>query len=130
MSPPRSSPGPNFDRNESSTGSEAGPPTPDGAHADSAGVRAALVALKFYKAAISPLLPASCRFLPTCSEYSMQAYRRFGVCRGTALTAWRLARCNPWGGRGYDPPKWPPPGLEWAFGGEEGGSGGEGGGGG
>ena len=74
---------------------------------------AALAALRFYKAAISPLLPPSCRFLPTCSEYAAAAYREFGMAKGTVLTAWRLARCNPWGGRGYDPPVWPPPGP-WA----------------
>ncbi|KAG1675904.1 hypothetical protein FOA52_001561 [Chlamydomonas sp. UWO 241] len=54
---------------------------------------------------------SSCRFLPTCSSYSMDSYRKFGVWRGTVLTAWRLLRCNPWGGRGYDPTAWPPVGL-------------------
>ena len=67
-------------------------------------------------AVISPLLPKSCRFLPTCSEYSMRAYREFGVARGTALTAWRLLRCNPLSEGGWDPPRWPPPGLAWLFG--------------
>ena len=46
---------------------------------------------------ISPLLPSSCRYVPTCSEYSMQAYKRYGVVKGTILTAWRLCRCNPLG---------------------------------
>ncbi|KAL6623412.1 hypothetical protein ACP70R_033291 [Stipagrostis hirtigluma subsp. patula] len=55
---------------------------------------------------ISPLLPSSCRYVPTCSEYSMQAYKRYGVVKGTILTAWRLCRCNPLGGYGYDPPRW------------------------
>ncbi|XP_062183364.1 UPF0161 protein At3g09310 isoform X4 [Phragmites australis] len=55
---------------------------------------------------ISPFLPSSCRYLPTCSEYSMQAYKRYGVVKGTILTAWRLCRCNPLGGYGYDPPRW------------------------
>ena len=68
--------------------------------------------LQFYKSAISPILQPSCRFQPTCSAYSMDAYKKFGVAKGTFLTAWRLARCNPWGGSGYDPVKWPPPGLE------------------
>jgi putative membrane protein insertion efficiency factor len=72
---------------------------------------AALAALRLYKAAISPLLPPSCRFLPTCSEYAARAYREFGIGKGTVLTAWRLARCNPLGGRGWDPPTWPPPGF-------------------
>ncbi|XP_038988405.1 UPF0161 protein At3g09310 isoform X2 [Phoenix dactylifera] len=61
------------------------------------GVRAALSVLKFYKREISPLLPRSCRYVPTCSEYSMQAYKKYGVAKGTILTAWRLCRCNPLG---------------------------------
>uniref|UniRef100_A0A453HT95 Uncharacterized protein n=5 Tax=Aegilops tauschii subsp. strangulata TaxID=200361 RepID=A0A453HT95_AEGTS len=70
------------------------------------GVKVALSMLKFYKREISPLLPSSCRYVPTCSEYSMQAYKRYGVAKGTILTAWRLCRCNPLGGQGYDPPRW------------------------
>lgn len=46
---------------------------------------------------ISPLLPKSCRFVPTCSEYSMIAYKKYGFAKGTVLTAWRLCRCNPLG---------------------------------
>ncbi len=46
----------------------------------------------------------------------MEAYQRFGVGKGTVLTAWRLLRCAPWGNRGYDPVRWPPPGLEFMFG--------------
>ena len=76
---------------------------------------AALGMLRFYKNAISPLLQPACRFQPTCSAYAMDAYKKFGGGKGTALTAWRLMRCNPWGGSGYDPVKWPPPGLEWAI---------------
>ncbi|WVZ79846.1 hypothetical protein U9M48_027376 [Paspalum notatum var. saurae] len=70
------------------------------------GVNVALSMLKFYKREISPLLPSSCRYVPTCSEYSMQAYKRYGVVKGTILTGWRLCRCNPLGGYGYDPPRW------------------------
>ncbi|CAM0874244.1 unnamed protein product [Alopecurus aequalis] len=70
------------------------------------GVNVALSMLRFYKREISPLLPSSCRYVPTCSEYSMQAYKRYGVSKGTILTAWRLCRCNPLGGQGYDPPRW------------------------
>jgi hypothetical protein len=57
---------------------------------------------------ISPLLPQSCRYVPTCSVYAMEAFRGFGVWKGAVLTACRLARCAPWGGSGYDPPEWPP----------------------
>ncbi|CAN6275453.1 unnamed protein product [Urochloa humidicola] len=70
------------------------------------GVNVALSMLNFYKREISPLLPSSCRYVPTCSEYSMQAYKRYGVVKGTILTAWRLCHCNPLGGYGYDPPRW------------------------
>ncbi|XP_077232747.1 membrane protein insertion efficiency factor [Tasmannia lanceolata] len=70
------------------------------------GVKAALSLLKFYKREISPLLPSSCRYVPTCSEYSMEAYKKYGVAKGTILTAWRLCRCNPLGGSGFDPPRW------------------------
>lgn len=81
-------------------------------------VETALKALKWYKDTISPILPRSCRFLPTCSEYSMQAYKEFGNVKGTILTAWRLIRCNPlnlavkYQGK-YDPPVWPPVGFGW-----------------
>lgn len=64
--------------------------------------------LKGYKTVISPLLPNACRFLPTCSEYAIEAVKEFGPGRGAVLTAWRLLRCNPTGGSGYDPPRWPP----------------------
>ncbi|KAK9158810.1 hypothetical protein Scep_005384 [Stephania cephalantha] len=74
--------------------------------AKSVGVKAALTMLRFYKREISPLLLNSCRYVPTCSEYSMEAYKRYGVVKGTVLTAWRLCRCNPFGGSGFDPPRW------------------------
>ncbi|XP_058209116.1 UPF0161 protein At3g09310 isoform X1 [Rhododendron vialii] len=73
---------------------------------DSTGVKAALSMLRFYKREISPLMPNSCRYVPTCSEYSMIAYKKYGVVKGTVLTAWRLCRCNPLGGSGFDPPRW------------------------
>ncbi|CAM8891981.1 unnamed protein product [Rhodiola kirilowii] len=79
---------------------------------DNLGVKAALAILMFYKREISPLLPRSCRYVPTCSEYSMQAYKKYGVMKGTVLTGWRICRCNPLGGTGFDPPRWfdePPP---------------------
>ena len=79
------------------------------------GVQAALAVLWFYKNAISPLLPKSCRFLPTCSSYSVEAYQEFGFCKGSALTAWRILRCNPFSKGGFDPPVWPPIGLEGLF---------------
>ncbi len=59
--------------------------------------------LQGYKKYISPGLPPSCRFLPTCSEYAMTAFERFGFFRGLILSVWRVLRCNPFGKSGYDP---------------------------
>lgn len=67
-----------------------------------------ITAIRFYKQWISPILPPACRFLPTCSQYGVQAIKEYGPTKGALLTAWRLARCSPFGGRGYDPPRWPP----------------------
>ena len=52
---------------------------------------------------VSPVLPGSCRYHPTCSEYAMVAVARHGPFRGCWLAAKRLARCHPWGGTGVDP---------------------------
>mgnify|MGYP003062703552 CR=1 FL=1 len=57
----------------------------------------------FYRAVISPYLPQSCRFTPTCSEYALEALRKHGPLRGTWLAVRRILRCHPWGGSGYDP---------------------------
>ncbi|KAF2545958.1 hypothetical protein F2Q70_00023734 [Brassica cretica] len=81
-------------------------PPKDGEEQESVGVKAALAMLRFYKREISPVLPRSCRYVPTCSEYSMEAYKKYGVLKGTVLTTWRLCRCNPLGGSGFDPPRW------------------------
>ena len=59
--------------------------------------------LSTYKRWISPTLPPSCRYVPTCSEYAMEAVERFGVIRGGAMAAWRLLRCHPFVKGGYDP---------------------------
>ncbi|MEP6819504.1 MAG: membrane protein insertion efficiency factor YidD [bacterium] len=61
--------------------------------------------LRFYKLAISPLLPASCRFSPTCSQYAAEAIARYGALRGSALALRRLLRCHPFSAGGYDPVK-------------------------
>lgn len=57
----------------------------------------------FYKFAISPFLPNSCRFTPTCSTYAVEALKTYGPFKGSLLTFKRLSRCHPWGGSGYDP---------------------------
>ena len=62
-----------------------------------------LALISFYRFGISPVLPGSCRFQPTCSAYARDAVRRFGAVTGSALALRRLARCHPWGGWGYDP---------------------------
>lgn len=63
-----------------------------------------LVALvRFYQLCISPLTPPSCRYTPTCSQYALEALRKYGPIKGLWLTLKRLLRCHPWGGSGYDP---------------------------
>ena len=59
--------------------------------------------IRFYQTAISPYTPPSCRFTPSCSEYARQAIIRHGPFKGLYLAIWRILRCNPWGGSGYDP---------------------------
>ena len=63
----------------------------------------ALWLLRSYKRWVSPALPASCRYVPTCSEYAAEAVDRYGVVRGTTIAAWRLLRCHPFVKGGYDP---------------------------
>jgi uncharacterized protein len=63
----------------------------------------ALAAIRLYQRTISQVLPPSCRFVPSCSEYGYEAIARYGIIRGGAMAIWRILRCNPWGGHGYDP---------------------------
>lgn len=107
------------DDEKNSTSSPSSSDPGDTLPEDGPALSAALALLRFYRNSLSPLMPKSCRFLPSCSEYAQISYRRFGVAKGTALTAWRLLRCNPLnpGRTFFDPPRWPPVGLEWAFGG-------------
>lgn len=65
--------------------------------------RIALLCIKVYRHAISPLLPPSCRYVPTCSEYARIAFERFGFWRGLLLSAKRIGRCHPFARGGYDP---------------------------
>ena len=62
-----------------------------------------LAILRLYRRFVSPLLPPSCRFLPSCSEYGTHAIERHGLARGALLAAWRLLRCNPLSRGGLDP---------------------------
>lgn len=66
-------------------------------------VGAAALVIKAYQAFLSPVLPRSCRFYPTCSAYILEALRTHGLARGLVLTSWRLARCHPFHPGGYDP---------------------------
>ncbi len=63
----------------------------------------AISLIKGYKLLISPLLPPSCRFTPTCSEYTLEAIERFGIFYGSWLGIKRILRCNPFSKGGYDP---------------------------
>ena len=64
---------------------------------------AALAILRWYKRSVSPLLPPSCRYTPTCSEYAMEAIERYGVLRGSYLATRRVLSCHPFSRGGYDP---------------------------
>lgn len=59
--------------------------------------------IRAYQTVISPALPRSCKYHPTCSQYAVDALRRYGVARGLVLASWRLLRCNPLSYGGYDP---------------------------
>ena len=59
--------------------------------------------IRFYQKFISPLTPPACRYTPTCSQYAIEAIRKYGVLKGCWLAAKRISRCHPWGGSGYDP---------------------------
>ena len=59
--------------------------------------------IKGYQGFISPLLPSSCRYTPTCSHYAVEALQTHGLLKGSWLAVKRIGSCNPWGGSGYDP---------------------------
>ncbi|MCI6082715.1 membrane protein insertion efficiency factor YidD [Gemmiger sp.] len=60
-------------------------------------------AIRWYQRFISPLLGHNCRFVPTCSQYAIQALQVHGALKGTLLSVWRILRCNPFGKFGFDP---------------------------
>ncbi len=62
-----------------------------------------IVLIRFYQLLISPMLPKMCRFTPTCSTYTLEALKKYGILKGGYLGAKRILRCHPWGGSGYDP---------------------------
>jgi hypothetical protein len=65
--------------------------------------RVAAFSLWLYKGIISPFLPPSCRYVPSCSEYTAEAVAKHGLLHGSALGLWRIFRCNPFARGGYDP---------------------------
>ena len=62
-----------------------------------------ILLITFYQTAISPHTPPACRFTPTCSQYALEAIKKYGPFKGGFLAIKRILRCNPWGGSGYDP---------------------------
>ena len=65
----------------------------------------AVAPVRVYQRAVSPALPARCRYYPTCSHYAVGAVRRYGVIRGLILAVWRVLRCNPFSRGGVDFPE-------------------------
>ena len=61
--------------------------------------------IKIYKYLISPLIGPSCRYLPTCSDYSIEALKTYGLLKGLTLSLKRIMSCHPWGNSGFDPVK-------------------------
>jgi putative membrane protein insertion efficiency factor len=59
--------------------------------------------VRIYQRLLSPVFGSRCKYHPSCSEYAVQAVRRFGILRGLVLAGWRLLRCNPWSHGGFDP---------------------------
>jgi putative membrane protein insertion efficiency factor len=67
------------------------------------GSRLLSLPILIYRYGISPLMPARCRFQPTCSQYALEALAQHGALKGLGLAVRRILRCHPWGGYGYDP---------------------------
>lgn len=62
-----------------------------------------ILPIRFYQGAISPMLPPTCRYTPTCSAYAVEALQVWGPLKGSWLALKRIASCHPWGGHGHDP---------------------------
>ncbi|MCS7074595.1 MAG: membrane protein insertion efficiency factor YidD [Bacteroidia bacterium] len=66
-------------------------------------IRLFIFLIRGYQRWISPVLPPSCRYVPSCSQYAIEALQKHGFFYGLGLSLWRILRCNPWGGCGHDP---------------------------
>lgn len=64
-----------------------------------------ILGIRFYQVFISPLFPPTCRYVPTCSQYAIEAIRKKGIFKGTLMAVKRILRCHPWHDGGYDPVK-------------------------
>lgn len=62
-----------------------------------------ILLIKLYQITLSPFIGQSCRYIPTCSNYGIEAIKKYGAIKGGWLTLKRILSCNPWGGSGYDP---------------------------
>lgn len=62
-----------------------------------------ILLIRFYQYVISPALGPKCRYTPTCSQYAIEALKKYGPVKGLWLTIKRIGKCHPWGGSGYDP---------------------------
>jgi putative membrane protein insertion efficiency factor len=62
--------------------------------------------VRAYQAVVSPHMAPTCRYSPSCSNYAVEAFRKYGLVRGFVLSVHRILRCHPWGGQGFDPPIW------------------------
>ena len=59
--------------------------------------------IRFYQKHISPMMGKNCKYIPTCSQYALEAIKKYGAVKGSLLAAWRILRCNPFSKGGYDP---------------------------
>ena len=62
-----------------------------------------ILIIRAYQLVISPMLGSNCRFMPTCSQYTMDSLKEYGLIKGTFLSIKRIVKCHPWGSHGYDP---------------------------
>src|SRR5579863_4542918 len=90
-----------FSRRAAPGGTQTAPGSASGISAAMKSIVLALI--RFYQACLSPVIPSSCRFYPSCSSYAYEAVEKWGVRQGFMLAISRLLRCRPFGGRGYDP---------------------------